>query len=307
MKRWIVYQRERFPIAAHAPLVAAFSGSAVCFSSLVRGAVAWPSGRAFAVAFVTSLLFFLQLRIADEFKDFEEDSRYRPYRAVPRGLVTLRELGWVAAAGAAIQLALGLWLEPTIVWILLAAWAYLALMTREFFVPRWLKAHPIVYMASHMVILPLVDMYATACDWWVAGLRQPPPGLFWFLIVSFCNGVVVEIGRKIRAREEEEDGVQTYSALWGVDMAVRAWLGAILLTGLAAWQAARYLGTTGPTLALLTILAIACAAVGFRFARRPSVGGGKAIELMSGVWTLLMYLGLGAAPLVLALWRPATI
>jgi hypothetical protein len=307
MKRWIVYQRERFPIAAHASLVAAFSGSAVCFSSLVRGAVAWPSGRAFAVAFVTSLLFFLQLRIADEFKDFEEDSRYRPYRAVPRGLVTLRELGWVAAAGAAIQLALGLWLEPTIVWILLAAWAYLALMTREFFVPRWLKAHPIVYMASHMVILPLVDMYATACDWWVAGLRQPPPGLFWFLIVSFCNGVVVEIGRKIRAREEEEDGVQTYSALWGVDMAVRAWLGAILLTGLAAWQAARYLGTTGPTLALLTILAIACAAVGFRFARRPSVGGGKAIELMSGVWTLLMYLGLGAAPLVLALWRPATI
>ncbi|MGH9315116.1 MAG: UbiA family prenyltransferase [Vicinamibacterales bacterium] len=307
MKRWIKYQRERFPLAAHAPLVAAFSGSAVCFSSLVRGRVAWPSARAFTVAFLTSLLFFLQLRIADEFKDFEDDSRYRPYRPVPRGLVTLSELAWVAAAAAAIQLALALWLAPSIVWLLVVAWAYLALMTREFFVPRWLKAHPVMYMASHMVILPLIDMYATACDWWVAGLREPPSGLFWFLIVSFFNGVVVEIGRKIRARDEEEEGVETYSALWGVDGAVRAWLGAILVTGLAAWKAAERLGTTIPTLALLAGLAITCAAIGVRFARRPSAGGGKAIELMSGVWTLLMYLGLGAAPLLFALWRPATI
>ena len=43
----------------------------------------------------TSPVFFLQLRIADEFKDFAEDSRFRPYRPVPRGLVTLTELGWV--------------------------------------------------------------------------------------------------------------------------------------------------------------------------------------------------------------------
>ena len=89
MNRWIVYQRERFPVAGHGPLVAAFSASAVCFSSLVRGRVAAPSAIALLVAFLTSLLFFLQLRIADEFKDFEEDSRYRPYRPVPRGLVTL--------------------------------------------------------------------------------------------------------------------------------------------------------------------------------------------------------------------------
>ena len=65
MTRWAVYQRERFPLAAHAPLVAAFSASAVCFSSLLRGGVPRPA--AFVVAFVTSLLFFLQLLIADEF------------------------------------------------------------------------------------------------------------------------------------------------------------------------------------------------------------------------------------------------
>ena len=93
MTRWVVYQRERFPLAGHGPLVAAFSASAVCFSSLVRGRVA-RRRQPLLVAFVTSLLFFLQLRIADEFKDYEEDARYRPYRPVPRGLVTLRELAW---------------------------------------------------------------------------------------------------------------------------------------------------------------------------------------------------------------------
>lgn len=303
MNRWIVYQRERFPLAGHGPLVAAFSASAVAFSSLVRGSASPPSPAAFGVAFVTSLLFFLQLRIADEFKDFEDDSRFRPYRPVPRGLVTLRELACVGVAAAVIQLALALVLDPSIVWLLVLAWIYLALMTREFFAPRWLKRHPIVYMTSHMLILPLIDLYATATDWWVAGLRQPPAGLYWFLIVSYLNGLVVEIGRKTRVPADEEQGVETYSALWGTAGALRAWLFAVLLTAAAAWQASLRIGTEAPTLVLLAVLAIACAAAAWRVARSSSSGSGKTIEVMSGIWTVLMYLGLGAAPLAFKWWR----
>jgi 4-hydroxybenzoate polyprenyltransferase len=302
MNRWVVYQRERFPLAAHAPLVAAFSASAVCFSSLVRGHLAAPPAATLAVAFVTSLLFFLQLRIADEFKDFEDDARYRPYRPVPRGLVSLRELAWVGAAAAAIQLLLALALDPTIVWFLAIAWTYLALMTREFFAPRWLKRHPIVYMTSHMAILPLVDLYATACDWWVAGDRHLPRGLYWFLIVSYLNGLVIEIGRKTRVPVDEEEGVETYSALWGTPGAIRAWLFAVVVTAIAAWRAAARIGTSGPMLALLAILVAACIAVAFRVGRSIAPGSGKAIETMSGVWTICMYVGLGAAPLLYRLW-----
>lgn len=302
-RRWIVYQRERFPLAAHAPLVAAFSASAVCFSSLVRGHVAVPRLDALAVAFATSLLFFLQLRIADEFKDFEEDSRFRPYRAVPRGLVTLRELTWVGVAGAATQLALAFWLEPSIAWLLVLAWVYLALMTREFFAAHWLKSHPVLYMASHMLILPLVDLYATACDWWIAGLRGPPDGLYWFLVVSYLNGIVIEIGRKTRAAVDEEHGVETYSALWGMRGAVLAWLAALVCTACAAWQAAGRIGVGAPMLALLVVLLSICGAAALRFLRHPVAGGGRSIEVMSGVWTVLMYLGLGVCPLAWAVWR----
>jgi 4-hydroxybenzoate polyprenyltransferase len=302
MNRWLVYQNERFPLAGHGPLVAAFSASAVCYSSLVRGHVALPSAISLVVAFVSSLLFFLQLRIADEFKDYEDDSRYRPYRPVPRGLVTLRELAWVGLAAGVIQLALALLLEPSVIWLLLLAWVYLALMTREFFAARWLKRHPVVYMTSHMVILPLVDLYATACDWWAAGLRQPPSGLYWFLVVSYLNGLVIEIGRKIRVPVDEEHGVETYSSLWGTRGATRVWLGAVVITAWAAWRAAARTGNELPLLLLLVVLVGVCGAIALRVPRRETSGGGKVIEVMSGVWTIFLYIGLGLAPLAYRVW-----
>ena len=122
------------------------------------------------VAFATSLL-FLQLRIADEFKDFEDDSRYRPY-PVPRA-GDAPGAGLAGGGGRVDPIALALWLEPSIVWLLIITWAYLAVMTREFFVPRWLKAHPVIYMASHMVILPLIDI-RDGVRLVGGGYRQPP-------------------------------------------------------------------------------------------------------------------------------------
>jgi 4-hydroxybenzoate polyprenyltransferase len=295
--RWWDYQRERFPLLQHGPLIAAFSFSGVSYSALLRGPEAAPTMGAAAVAFVSSLLFFLQLRIADEFKDFEEDSRYRPYRPVPRGLVKLRELGWLFALAGLAQLAAGWWHAPWQVPVLLGVWLYLALMSKEFFVRDWLKARPITYMWTHMLIMPLIDFYATACDW-AAGRGAPPPGLFWFLIVSFFNGMVIEIGRKIRAPGDEERGVETYSFLWGRHRAVAAWLGAMALTALCAWAAASRIRFVAPALGVLGGVWLASAFVCWQFLRQPQTARAKRIELMAGVWTLCLYLMLGAVPLL---------
>ena len=115
MTRWRIYLRERFPLAAHAPLVAAFSLSAVSVSRLLRGERGLPDAAALAVAFVVALLFFFQLRVADEFKDSDDDRQYRPYRPVPRGLVTLAELGRLGVASAVVQLAVALALAPKLI------------------------------------------------------------------------------------------------------------------------------------------------------------------------------------------------
>lgn len=295
--RWWTYQKERFPVFAHGPLILAFSLSAMSYSALLRGETVLRPAAAL-VAFVTAFLFFLQLRIADEFKDAVDDARWRPYRPVPRGLVTLRELGWIGVGAGLIQLAGSLWLRPLQALMLVVAWTWLALMSREFFVHDWLKAHPTFYMLSHMIVLPVFDIYATACDWLMAG-AAPPCGLVWFLAVSYLNGIVIEIGRKIRAPQDEEEGVETYTVLWGRPLALTAWLGAMALTALCAWRGAAMIGFATPV-ALLLLALLSCAALlGLRFAADPLPGRGKRFERMSGIWTLLMYLNLGAIPLLL--------
>ncbi len=294
--RWWIYQRERFPLMGHGPLILAFSFCAVSFSSHLRGA-SWPAIGAVVVAFVSSLLFFLQLRIADEFKDAEEDARWRPYRPVPRGLVRLRELGWLFVAAAVVQLTLALWWSPTQIIVLAIAWIYLAAMSVEFGCRTWLKRHSIIYLWSHMFIMPLVDLYATACDW-VPTISQPPTGLFFFLAASLTNGVVIELGRKIRSPADEETGVETYTVLWGAGRAVLAWWLMVLVTAVLATFAAVEAHAAWLVGVTLTGGVILTGIMALWFIRRRQPGDGKRIELVAGLWTLLLYGALGILPQV---------
>jgi 4-hydroxybenzoate polyprenyltransferase len=294
--KWWTYQRERFPIFAHGLLIAAFSSSAVSYSAMLRGQM--PRLASIGVAFVTCFLFFLQLRIADEFKDFQEDSRYRPYRPVPRGLIKLRELGVLFVIAGAIQLMLALVFDWRLALVLAAVWIYLALMSREFFVRDWLKKRPFTYMWTHMLIMPQIDLFATAADWIGAG-TGPPRGVMLFLWVSFFNGMVIEIGRKIRSPQDEEEGVDTYTRLWGRRGAVIAWLGAILLTLAFALMAAWQIHSLIVAATFLGVLAAAAVTIAVRYLSSPATPRAKAIEIASGIWTLMMYLNLGLLPLAI--------
>ncbi len=290
MRRWWVYFGERFPLHRHGPLVVAFSGSAVLYAALLgKGEPRWGE---FVAAFVVCLLFFLQLRIADEFKDAEEDARYRPERPVPRGLVALRELGWLFGMAAAAQLVVAWWLEARLVWVLVAAWFYLAGMSVEFGVREWLKARPITYLWSHMLIMPLVDFFATACHWLPA--RGEAPGMLgWFLAASFGNGLVIELGRKLRVPETEQEGVPTYSKLWGTRRAVLVWWVVVVLTLGCGWRAAGAVGFAGPAAGVLGAWALASGGLVWAFSQGPGPRGAKRFELWSAVNTLVLYVTLG--------------
>jgi 4-hydroxybenzoate polyprenyltransferase len=294
-QRWWIYQRERFPLVAHGILIAAFSSSAVGYSSLLRDA-GLPARSSLLVAFASSFLFFLQLRILDEFKDYEEDAQYRPYRPVPRGVVTLRELGRVGLATAGIQAALAVSLDRRLVLLLGATWIYMLLMSREFFVGEWLRAHPALYLWSHMLIIPIVTLYATACDWIVAG-SGIPDGVGVFLMASFFNAIGIEIGRKVRAPADEEQGVTTYSAAWGVRWAVCGWMLALSTTAALALLAAARIAFATPVAFIVAVSLSTAATIAWRFLRWQERADARRIEYMSAVWTLLMYLSLGVAPL----------
>jgi len=298
IERWWIYQRERFPIASHGILIAAFSFAAVSFSALLRDRSALPGPMTFIVAFATTFIFFLQLRIADEFKDQEDDARYRPYRPVPRGLVTLRELKGIAIIGASIQLALALWLNLSLLPLLIIVWVYLGLMTKEFFLAQWLRRRPLSYMLSHALILPLMSLYATACDWLLKSPHRPI-GLIWFLGLSFFNGLVFEIGRKIRTPLDEENGVETYSSLWGPKKAALGWSGALCLGALAALTAAAKVGVFLSFASVLGLVLPAAAVIVVLFLCNPVRKYSALFAPLSALWLLLSYVALGTFPQLL--------
>lgn len=289
MRRWWIYQKERFPLAAHGPLIAAFSSSAVAFSSMLRAAPV-PEWQVFGTAFGVCLLMFLQLRVADEFKDKEEDARWRPYRPVPRGLVTLRELRVVFVLASLLQAVLALALDARLMGVLAVAWLYLALMSVEFFQREWLKARPIAYLLTHMGIMPLVDFFGTACEWLPDG-GSVPPGLGWFLTASFFNGIVIETGRKLRQPGDEEEGVETYSRLWGKCGGAAAWMGALAVTFVCAGLAAAQIGFVVPVIACLGLMFAGSAVVSIAYLRGSMHG--KRLEMTTGLWTLALYFLLG--------------
>jgi 4-hydroxybenzoate polyprenyltransferase len=296
------YQAERFPLVKHGVLIAAFGASATCLSALLRGGA--PSVLAIVVAVLVLFGFFFQLRVADEHKDNEDDTKFRPERPVPRGLVTLAELRVVAIGVGVTQVALTVALDWRLLGPLLLVWAWMAVMTKEFFVPAWLKKRPIIYMVSHMAIMPLIDLYATACDWLPAGVALHESfglTLGAFLLLSLVNGSVIEIARKSWAPSSEREGVETYSRLWGAQRAGIVVM-ALLLAGLALSAFINVRSDAGVVVLVgLMLVTMFAAWTAIDYAGAPAARQVKQMETGTAVFVLGNYLLLGVIPLLMSL------
>lgn len=295
LKRFVVYQKERFSFLAHGLLVASFSFSAIAYSRICRnepGFVEWP---VFLVAIFTTIGLFFLVRIFDEFKDAKEDVLYRKELPVPRGLISLRELFIVGTVTVILQLVVNLVFFPQIIGLYLVVIGYLSLMGKEFFVGRWLKQHQFWYVVSHMMIIPLVDILASGYDWFLNGTAAPR-GLYWFFAVSFMNGIVLEIGRKIKTPEQEAKGVLTYSFLMGTKKSAWFWIFMLFVTLCLSTGAALYAGHGTWTYIILAMAFVLCTLPAQLFIQRPTKTFSKLIEYASAVWTIIMYLSLGGIP-----------
>lgn len=210
-----------------------------------------------AIGCLVTWSFFLLLRVFDEHKDYELDCRNHPQRVLQSGLVTLAHLKILGATAIALQLAWALTLDLTLAASaapvtamagagtaaaalgvpVLAAWAamfaWTCLMGREFFIADWLTRHLTTYAVSHMLVMPLIV-------WWLAQMAQPgaafSPALAWLMALAFVSGFCFEITRKTRGPEEERDGVDSYSRIFGTRGAAMVVM--VLVTVMVACQVA---------------------------------------------------------------------
>jgi hypothetical protein len=160
----------------------------------------------------------------------------------------------------------------------------MALMAFEFFVPQWLKARPLAYMLSHAPITGLIQVQASAWVW----TDTMPAEITWLALAATAAGITLELGRKIRAPEDEEPGVDTYTAAWGIPRAVAIWLlaGAVAAT-LTLISSFGWFSVIG-----LSLLGVSSLWLGLRFQTEQGKPLSKWFEPASAVWALIVFASL---------------
>lgn len=295
VQRLLIYQKERFPFILNGIAISIFTLSAICYSLICRNQSEFIQIHDLIIGVVTNFVFFFFIRIFDEFKDHKEDIQFRKYLPVPRGLISLKELKLIGWTIGLVQLGLILIFQIEMLPLYLLIFGYLLLMRVEFFIPKWLKEHQIAYISSHMVIIPLIDLYASGLDWKLSGDTMHW-GLVWFFILSLLNGFVLEFGRKIKTPKAEEIGVVSYSGLYGTKGASTVWLTTLFVTFGVCVGAVIYAKTGITEIIVLSTALIICSIPGILFFVNPTNKKAKFIEYSSVIWTILMYFSVGVLP-----------
>ena len=257
--------------------------------------------------FIIIFMFFFQLRITDEFKDYEEDLKYRPYRPVQRGIISLKALGKIGIATIIIQIILAHVINSKLIYFMLLVWIYMFLMTKEFFIKNWLTERILIYALSHVVIMIFITLVILKGTGYILEshfletlyllLKKYEKNIFIGLIplfaLNYLNGIVLEIGRKTRKANEEEPGVQTYSKLWGRKKAVfilcilYAIEYILVLLGLSNMYKEFFMTGT----LILTITLVISIYFMIKFLKKDLTG--KIPENISGIWILISSMNMG--------------
>jgi 4-hydroxybenzoate polyprenyltransferase len=280
------YMGERFPLFGHVLLIISYYSSNQ-FLAKVLTSPGEPMRYTVASALgaVTLLCFFLHLRVFDEHKDFAEDSRFHPQRILQRGVITLAELRLVAGLCIAVEIALAAvaGIAPLVAWS--AAFVFSLLMLKEFFAAEWLKRHFLVYATSHMLLMPLLSLmvfsFATKRMPWTA------PGVFWvYAFVGLFVTFNVEVSRKIRAPEDEVEGLDTYSKIFGTYGAAWIVLGLRLIDTTLVVIVGHVIGASVWFYLAVVVLFLVTLGTFVRFRRHTNSRSAKALERNAGVYLI---------------------
>ena len=274
-KKWYTYQKERFPIATYGLYIFSIVFGTFCFATESKKWIM------LIPMFVVALLQFLMVRIVDEFKDFEEDSKYRPYRPVPRGLVSLKELGILGGICAVIQIGLTAILNLKGLIYLSLVWIFFAIMSKSFFIKKLVDKHILLEVTLDEFLMPILVLYLSTFVTTISVKLIP------FLILSYLGSWIVEIARKVRCKEDEENGVKTYTAVFGIPKATTI---VVVLEALIMMMQYYILGTRYiiPILALYVLINIP----NLLFIIKENKKLAKMVGLLANMYLILVYISM---------------
>ena len=302
-RRFDAYLVERFPLGPYAVLVAALVAAIVASAAAGRGPVRLSLCE--PAAFFVLLFFFFHLRVLDEHKDAADDRLAHPDRILSRGILTLPDLAVVGMVFGAIQLLLVLWLGGAAAVWWGAAMVYSLLMRVEFFAPEFLRRHVLLYAVTHNPVVLLLVLFVDAV-YRAGGSWLDPRALAFGALATFTT-LGFEVGRKLRAPEDEREGQDTYTRALGVGPAAALMATLAVLAAGAAVAVGLVLSTSLVFLVLGPLVCVLPALTALPFAREPTAKRAKVVDAAASVGALLVYVALAvdvfARQGAIAVWK----
>lgn len=255
-KRLFIYQNERVPIVALSLMgLVLYAG----VGNMIESPINWGG---VLLATVLSTLYFIQVRLADEPKDFEHDSRYHSGRPVQRGLVTLSELRLTKRVVILLFLITAcLSGSATLVALAIVQQACAYITHREFYVREWLRRHFFAYQFSHYIQLLLLGWLTTTA----LGITDPAEHLLYYGYI-LAMSIPIELSRTIGGIDNKKAG-DRYSHKLGAKIALAWFFVSAALVVIYTIILAQH----GPTTALLLLVPglFAVAYSSLRYAHSP--------------------------------------
>ena len=297
LKKWYTYQKERFPVIKYGIYIFAivfatffynvYIGPAVqifihkvTFNNAVNPYLFEVNYMKLIPMFCVAFLQFFMVRIIDEFKDYEEDCKYRPYRPVPRGLIKLNELKIVFIICAILQLFITLFNSRFLGIIYLGfLWIFFAIMSKSFFMKKILDKHILIEVFLDELMMPILVIYLSSFVYYANIIFLWP-----ILLISYIISWIVEVARKIRCKEDEEKGVKTYTAVFGIKGAV----GILFILQLILFILHTIILGKERILISLTLFSIA-SIVNILFAIKQNRKFAKLTELVANIYIFIVY------------------
>lgn len=305
IKKWYTYQKERFPVIVYSLYIFAILFATFCICNYygkinfenVMGSSSFDTYKInylqMVPMFIVAFLQFLMVRIADEFKDYEEDCKYRAYRPVPRGLVTLKELKILFIMCVVFQIIITLKVNILGMIPLIIVWIFFAIMSKNFFIKKFLDKHILIEVLFDELLMPIMVIYlATFVHYNIPIYSMYSiveiKYLWKFLLMSYIVSWIVEIARKVRCKEDEENGVKTYTAVFGIPKAV------LILVSLETILMIIHTLILGQKYLFLTI-GLYCVVNLFNllFVLQKDRKSAKTVELCTNLYVMICYFSLG--------------
>lgn len=217
LKRLNIYFKEMYPIIPRMMLGFMVFLEIYFIVLLNSGVTDFQLGIQELVCGFTVFSFLCWLRIADDFKDYEQDRHLFPHRPLPSGRVTKKDLTIFVSILIAITLVLNLVFMNNFLFCLFL-YTYGSLMAIWFFQKHKIQKSLPLALVTHNPVQMIMNIYIISFTVIKYSIRPFTLTNILAAFTLYFPALIWEVTRKIRAPQDETEYV-TYSKLFGYQKA----------------------------------------------------------------------------------------